>query len=66
MLDTHGRKYVEPIIESVANAFINRNISANKVTVLAFVLGISSGGWMLLGQPSLLQLYFGYLDCLMQ
>ena len=38
MLDTHGRKYVEPIIESVANAFINRNISANKVTVLAFVL----------------------------
>lgn len=51
MLDTHGRKYVEPIIESVANAFINRNISANKVTVLAFVLGISSGGWMLLGQP---------------
>ena len=51
MLDTHGRKYVEPIIESVANAFINRNISANKVTVLAFVIGISSGGWMLLGQP---------------
>ena len=51
MLDTHGRKYVEPIIENVANAFINRNISANKVTVLAFVLGISSGGWMLLGQP---------------
>ena len=51
MLDTHGRKYVEPIIESVANAFINRNISANKVTVLAFILGISSGGWMLLGQP---------------
>ena len=51
MLDTHGRKYVEPIIESVANAFINRNISANKVTVLAFVLGISSGVWMLLGQP---------------
>ena len=51
MLDTHGRKYVEPIIESVANVFINRNISANKVTVLAFVLGISSGGWMLLGQP---------------
>ena len=51
MLDTHGRKYVEPIIESVANAFINRNISANKVTVLAFVLGISSGGWMLMGQP---------------
>lgn len=51
MLDTHGRKYVEPIIESIANGFINRNISANKVTVLAFVLGISSGGWMLLGQP---------------
>lgn len=51
MLDTHGRKYVEPIIENVANAFINRNISANKVTVLAFVLGISSGIWMLLGQP---------------
>ena len=51
MLDTHGRKYVEPIIESVANGFINRNISANQVTVLAFVLGISSGGWMLLGQP---------------
>lgn len=51
MLDTHGRKYVEPIIESVANVFINRNISANKVTVLAFVLGISSGIWMLMGEP---------------
>ncbi|SKB46477.1 Phosphatidylglycerophosphate synthase [Acetoanaerobium noterae] len=51
MLDTHGRKYVEPIIESVANGFINRNISANKVTVLAFVLGISSGIWMLMGAP---------------
>lgn len=51
MLDTHGRKYVEPIIESIANGFINRNISANKVTVLAFVLGISSGIWMLMGAP---------------
>lgn len=51
MLDTHGRKYVEPIIESVANGFINRNISANQVTVLAFVLGISSGIWMLMGEP---------------
>jgi len=51
MLDTHGRKYVEPIIESIANGFINRNISANQVTVLAFVLGISSGIWMLMGEP---------------
>ncbi|WP_417204143.1 CDP-alcohol phosphatidyltransferase family protein [Acetoanaerobium sticklandii] len=51
MLDTHGRKYVEPIIESIANGFINRNISANKVTVLAFLLGISSGIWMLMGEP---------------
>ncbi len=51
MLDTHARKYIDPIIDGVANTFINKNISANQVTVLAFILGVSSGVWLFVGHP---------------
>lgn len=40
MLDTHGRKYVNPIIESGANTFIKLNLTPNNVTVLALILGV--------------------------
>ncbi|EQK46432.1 phosphatidylglycerophosphate synthase [Paraclostridium bifermentans] len=40
MLDTHGRKYVDPIINCGANFFIKLNLTANNVTVIALLLGI--------------------------
>jgi len=40
MLDTHGRKYIQPIIKYFANKFIKMGFSANKVTLIAFILGL--------------------------
>ncbi|WP_250674969.1 CDP-alcohol phosphatidyltransferase family protein [Paraclostridium ghonii] len=40
MLDTHGRKYVDPIINSGANFLVKLNLTANNVTVIALLLGI--------------------------
>ncbi len=51
MLDTYGRKYVDPMINKIADGFIDKKISANKVTVLAFIVGVSSGAWILMGEP---------------
>ncbi|MGB6127315.1 MAG: CDP-alcohol phosphatidyltransferase family protein [Psychrilyobacter sp.] len=41
MLDTHGRKYVQPIIKCLANGFIKVGLSANQVTIIALILGLS-------------------------
>jgi phosphatidylglycerophosphate synthase len=43
MLDTHGRKYVQPTIEKSANFFLNLGLSANQVTVISFIIGSLSG-----------------------
>lgn len=43
MLDTHARKYFQPLIYQVAKIFMRYNLSANQVTVIAFLLGISTG-----------------------
>ena len=43
MLDTHARKYVQPLIYQVAKLFMKYNFSANQVTFIAFLLGISTG-----------------------
>ena len=40
MLDTHARKYVNPIIEKGADFFIRLKLTPNNVTVLALLLGI--------------------------
>jgi len=42
MLDTHARKYVNPIIELGADFFIKCNLNANQVTIIALLLGIST------------------------
>lgn len=42
MLDTHGRKYVNPIIELGAKFFIKYKLSANNVTIIALLLGLST------------------------
>jgi len=43
MLDTHGRRFVQPLIKKVADIFIKFGFSANQVTILAFILGMSVG-----------------------
>ncbi|MGL5693294.1 MAG: CDP-alcohol phosphatidyltransferase family protein [Peptostreptococcaceae bacterium] len=42
MLDTHARKYVNPIIEVGANLFLKLKLSPNQVTLLALLIGIST------------------------
>jgi len=43
MLDTRGRKYVDPLIEKISNYLIKLGLKPNQVTILAFIIGISSG-----------------------
>lgn len=65
MLDTHGRKYVSPIIESGANLFIKLKLTANNVTLLALVFGVLTSVFIYFDKPILavVILWFsGYLD----
>lgn len=65
MLDTHGRKYVQPIIRVGANVFLRLGFTANGVTILAMILGISSGVFTYFGYSyvAILILWLsGYLD----
>lgn len=50
MLDTKGRKYVQPIINTIANMFLELGLKADAVTLIALVLGLSAS----------FALYFGY------
>ncbi|MBC1886841.1 CDP-alcohol phosphatidyltransferase family protein [Listeria booriae] len=54
MLDTKARPYVKPILDNTADFFIKIGLSANQVTVLAFVIGVGAAvlvgfGWMWTG-----------------
>lgn len=51
MLDTHARKYVEPFISKTAKLLLKWKLTANQVTVIAFIIGISSGLFIYLGEP---------------
>ncbi|NBI27665.1 CDP-alcohol phosphatidyltransferase family protein [Chengkuizengella marina] len=43
MLDTHARHIVQPVINQTAKSFLNLGLTANQVTWIAFMIGISSG-----------------------
>lgn len=66
-MDTHARKYVQPAMEFGAKVFINKNISANQVTVIAFLTGMLSV-FMIAVDKKLMALAFlwlsGYLDAI--
>ncbi|GIM31663.1 CDP-alcohol phosphatidyltransferase family protein [Paraclostridium bifermentans] len=65
MLDTHGRKYVDPIINCGANFFIKLNLTANNVTVIALVLGILTSVFIYIDMNILAVITLwisGYLD----
>ena len=65
MLDTHCRKYIQPLIEVGAEIAMKFGLSANAVTIIAMLLGIFSGVLVAFGFNILavLVLWFsGYLD----
>lgn len=65
MLDTHARKWVQPMIGHTAQALLKIGLTPNQVTGMAFVVGIASGGFIYLGQPIIAVVLLwisGYLD----
>ncbi|HEX3030875.1 MAG TPA: CDP-alcohol phosphatidyltransferase family protein [Bacillota bacterium] len=65
MLDTKGRKYVDPLIDLAAERFINLGLAANTVTGLAFLVGSMAGFLVYLGYtiPAVTALWVsGFLD----
>ena len=65
MLDTHCRRYVQPIIGIGANFFLKLGFTANGVTILAMLIGVSSGIFIYLDYNyiGVLVLWLsGYLD----
>ncbi|WP_273852178.1 CDP-alcohol phosphatidyltransferase family protein [Guptibacillus spartinae] len=43
MLDTHARKYVQPFMDRTADLLLRVGLTANQVTILSFIVGVSSG-----------------------
>ncbi|MCS1349984.1 CDP-alcohol phosphatidyltransferase family protein [Mechercharimyces sp. CAU 1602] len=50
MLDTHARKHIEPLFVGSAQLLLKWGLSANQVTWLAFVIGITTGAWLVIDQ----------------
>lgn len=51
MLDTRSRKYFEPLFIIIARFFIKLGLSANHITFLAFIFGVSSGIFVFFNKP---------------
>ena len=65
MLDTHARKYVNPIIELGAEFLLKLKLTPNNVTILALLLGVSTSIFLYFDmQISAVTLLWvsGYLD----
>jgi archaetidylinositol phosphate synthase len=65
MLDTHARKWVQPSIEGTARLLLKKGLSANQVTVIAFIVGTATGLVYYLGFPILAVILLwlsGFLD----
>jgi archaetidylinositol phosphate synthase len=65
MLDTHARKWVQPVIGYTAKKLLNCGMTANQATWTAFVIGATTGLFIYLNMPIaavLLMWISGYLD----
>jgi phosphatidylglycerophosphate synthase len=65
MLDTHARKYVQPLMNRTADSFLRLGLTANQVTILSFIIGVSSGFLVYFNQFILAVIVLwvsGYLD----
>lgn len=50
MLDTHARKHVQPIVDKSADWLLDKGLTADGVTKIAFAIGLSSGVFIYLDQ----------------
>ncbi|KGX89873.1 CDP-alcohol phosphatidyltransferase family protein [Pontibacillus marinus] len=65
MLDTHARKYVQPSIERTGKWLVDKGLTPNQVTFIAFLVGISAGGFYILKLPIIAVIVLwisGFLD----
>ncbi|MGL5713741.1 MAG: CDP-alcohol phosphatidyltransferase family protein [Paraclostridium sp.] len=65
MLDTHGRKYVDPLINRGAKFLYGLNLSANKVTIIALLVGVTTSVFIYFDMKFIAVLLLwlsGYLD----
>ncbi|ARI79020.1 CDP-alcohol phosphatidyltransferase family protein [Halobacillus mangrovi] len=65
MLDTHARKYVQPSIDKTASFFLNKGRTANEITIVALIVGVSTSIFYVLGYPVLAVVMLwlsGFLD----
>jgi phosphatidylglycerophosphate synthase len=65
VLDTHGRAVIQPIISKTAHYLLKIGLSANHVTYIAFIIGITASILVYLEQPiaGVVVLWFsGFLD----
>ncbi|UOR10494.1 CDP-alcohol phosphatidyltransferase family protein [Halobacillus amylolyticus] len=65
MLDTHARKFVQPPIDKAAFWLLKKGRTANQVTILAFLIGISTSILYVLGLPIIAVIFLwlsGFLD----
>lgn len=51
LLDTYGRSFAQPIIEKTARRFLQWGLSANQVTGIAFIIGVSASVLVYLDKP---------------
>jgi archaetidylinositol phosphate synthase len=66
MLDSKARKMIQPIFDNSANFFIKRNISANQVTLIAFIIGLMPAVLIYFNIPTIIAIiilwFSGFLD----
>lgn len=65
MLDTHARKWVQPVIAYTAKWLLNRGLTPNQVTWLAFLIGSTTGVFIYFEKPIIAVILLwlsGYLD----
>lgn len=65
MLDTHARKYVQPAFDKTSDLLLKVGFSADGVTKISFVIGMTAGLFIYLDQPlwAIVTLWFsGFLD----
>lgn len=53
MLDTHGRRFIDPFAKRAAAWLVRRGLRSNHVTLLAFVIGVGAGIAVFSRQPLL-------------
>ncbi len=65
MLDTHARKYIQPVVETSADALLKMGLTANGVTKVACAIGVTTGVFIYFDEPiwAVVALWLsGYLD----